>query len=53
VEGLPEALATKAARGATVAYICQGPQCSEPIAELPRLIRALRDGVLTRSVIPS
>ncbi len=53
MEGLPEALATKAARGATVAYICRGPQCSEPIAELPRLIRALRDGVLTRAVSPS
>jgi uncharacterized protein YyaL (SSP411 family) len=41
---LPEALAAKRARESTVAYICQGPQCSEPIAELPRLIRALRDG---------
>jgi uncharacterized protein YyaL (SSP411 family) len=39
--GLPEALAAKAARGATVAYVCRGPQCSEPIAELPRLIREL------------
>ena len=41
---LPEALAAKRARAATVAFICQGPQCSEPIAELPRLIRTLRDG---------
>ena len=47
--GLPEALAGKRARAGTVAYICQGPQCSEPIADLPRLIRALRDGVLTRT----
>jgi uncharacterized protein YyaL (SSP411 family) len=39
--GLPEALAAKAARGATVAYVCRGAQCSEPIAELPRLIREL------------
>ncbi len=44
VVDLPEALAAKRARDSTVAYICQGPQCSEPIAELPRLIRALRDG---------
>ncbi len=42
---LPEALAAKRARESTVAYICKGPRCSEPIAELPRLIRALRDGV--------
>ncbi|MGB5131085.1 MAG: thioredoxin domain-containing protein [Steroidobacteraceae bacterium] len=42
---LPAALATKRARGTPVAYVCRGPQCSEPIAELPRLIRALRDGV--------
>jgi len=36
--GLPEALATKLARDGTVAYICRGPQCSEPIAELSQLI---------------
>ena len=47
VEGLPEALASKRARAGAVAYICQGPQCSEPIAELPRLMQALRDGILT------
>ena len=41
---LPEALAAKRAREATVAYICRGPQCSEPVAEFPRLIQALRDG---------
>jgi hypothetical protein len=36
--GLPEALAVKAARSGTVAYVCRGPQCSEPIADLARLI---------------
>jgi hypothetical protein len=46
--GLPEALAGKASRRTTVAYLCEGPQCSEPIDELPRLLRLLRDGVLTR-----
>jgi uncharacterized protein YyaL (SSP411 family) len=45
---LPEALASKAARDVTVAYVCQGPQCSEPITDLPRLVRLLRDGILTR-----
>ncbi|MSQ92559.1 MAG: thioredoxin domain-containing protein [Gammaproteobacteria bacterium] len=45
--GLPEALASKRAREGTVAYVCQGPQCSEPIAELPRLIRTLRDDLQT------
>ena len=47
-DDLPVALASKRARAGSVAYVCQGPQCSEPIEELPRLIRALRDGVLTR-----
>ena len=42
---LPDALAAKRAKETTVAYICQGPQCSAPIAELPRLIQALRDGL--------
>ncbi len=32
--GLPEALAAKRARGATVAYVCRGPVCSEPIERL-------------------
>jgi uncharacterized protein YyaL (SSP411 family) len=40
--GLPEALATKRARDGTVAYICRGPQCSEPIAGLSELIGYLR-----------
>jgi len=39
--GLPEALASKKARDGTVAYVCQGPRCSEPIAELPALLRSL------------
>jgi len=39
--GLPEALAAKTVRSGTVAYVCRGPQCSEPIADLPRLIRDL------------
>jgi hypothetical protein len=46
--GLPEALASKAPRNTTVAYLCEGPQCSEPIDDLPRLVRLLRDGILTR-----
>jgi len=45
---LPEALAAKVARGSTVAYVCEGPQCSEPIDDLPRLVRLMRDGILTR-----
>ena len=45
---LPEALAAKAARDSTVAYVCEGPQCSEPIDDLPRLVRLMRDGILTR-----
>jgi uncharacterized protein YyaL (SSP411 family) len=47
--GLPEALASKAARETTVAYVCEGPQCSAPIDELPRLVRFMRDGILTRA----
>ncbi|HSF78426.1 MAG TPA: thioredoxin domain-containing protein [Steroidobacteraceae bacterium] len=46
---LPEALAGKRPRASTVAYVCEGPQCSEPIDELPRLLRLLRDGILTRA----
>jgi uncharacterized protein YyaL (SSP411 family) len=44
---LPAALAGKAVRDTTVAYLCQGPRCSEPIAELPRVVRAMRDGILS------
>ena len=36
-EGLPEALASKRPRGRTVAYVCRGPQCSEPIDSLAAL----------------
>jgi len=49
VERLPASLAAKAARDAPVAYLCEGPQCSAPIDDLPRLIRALRDGIETRA----
>ncbi len=44
---LPTAIASKAARNTAVAYVCDGPRCSEPIADLPRLLGFLRDGVLT------
>ena len=39
--GLPEALASKKARLETVAYLCQGAQCSEPITKLTALLVAL------------
>ena len=35
--GLPEALAAKRARERTVAYVCRGPVCSEPIERLDAL----------------
>jgi hypothetical protein len=44
---LPDALAAKAPHGEAVAYLCEGPQCSAPVADLPRLVRLLRDGILT------
>jgi uncharacterized protein YyaL (SSP411 family) len=47
-QALPKALASKAARDSTVAYVCEGPQCSEPIDDLSRLVRLMRDGILTR-----
>ncbi|MEX0733122.1 MAG: thioredoxin domain-containing protein [Steroidobacteraceae bacterium] len=34
---LPEALASKRARDGTVAYVCRGPQCSEPVVSLKDL----------------
>jgi uncharacterized protein YyaL (SSP411 family) len=34
---LPEALATKAPRAGTVAYVCRGPVCSEPVGSLDAL----------------
>ena len=36
-EGLPEALAGKRPRERTVAYVCRGPQCSEPVTSLDAL----------------
>ena len=46
--GLPTPLAAKAPRASTVAYLCEGPQCSAPIDDLSRLVRRLRDGLATR-----
>jgi hypothetical protein len=40
--GLPEALAAKHAHDGTIAYICRGPQCREPVTELPSLLEMLR-----------
>ena len=41
--GLPEALAAKRPRDRTVAYVCRGPTCSEPISSLEALaVRAER-----------
>ena len=45
--GLPGALAAKAPREGTVAYLCEGPQCSAPVDDLARLVRMLRDGIAT------
>ena len=42
---LHPALADKTARGAAVAYVCQGSTCSAPIADLGELIKRLRLGV--------
>ena len=44
---LPAALQAKRAGDDVVAYVCEGPTCSEPIGELPRLLQFLRDGILT------
>jgi hypothetical protein len=40
--GADPALATSRAMALIVAYICRGPQCSEPIAGLSELIGYLR-----------
>ncbi|MGH8203461.1 MAG: thioredoxin domain-containing protein [Steroidobacteraceae bacterium] len=42
VAGLPAALAAKGAKERTVAYVCRGPVCSEPITELGRLLTSSR-----------
>ena len=39
--GLPEALAAKTAREGTVAYVCRGPTCSEPVASAAGLLETL------------
>jgi uncharacterized protein YyaL (SSP411 family) len=36
---LPEALAAKRPRAGTVAYVCRGPVCSEPLEDIEALIR--------------
>ncbi len=36
---LPEALATKVARERTVAYVCRGPVCSQPLESLSELTK--------------
>jgi hypothetical protein len=41
--GLPAALADKAPREATVAYVCRGTTCSAPLTTLGDLLRELRD----------
>jgi len=40
---LPEALATKSPAATTVAYICEGMSCSEPVAELKALAARLSE----------
>jgi uncharacterized protein YyaL (SSP411 family) len=35
---LPEAIASKRARDCTVAYVCRGPVCSEPVADVESLL---------------
>jgi len=37
-KGLPEALAGKRPRDRTVAYVCRGPQCSDPVTSVDSLI---------------
>ena len=39
---LPGALAARTPRAQTVAYLCQGERCSEPMESLERLVRKLR-----------
>jgi uncharacterized protein len=39
---LPPALAEKAARGAPVAYLCQGMTCSAPLTDLASIVRELK-----------
>jgi hypothetical protein len=42
--GLPEAIASKAPRGAAVAYVCRGSACSAPVDSLPALLEQLHPG---------
>ena len=41
--GLPDALADKAARETTVAYVCRGSTCSAPLDSLSALVSELRE----------
>jgi hypothetical protein len=43
--GLPEAIASKAPRGAAVAYVCRGSACSAPVDALPALLEQLHPGL--------
>jgi uncharacterized protein YyaL (SSP411 family) len=43
--GLPAALATKAARGALIAYHCRGSVCDAPITDPQLLLRRLQAGL--------
>jgi uncharacterized protein YyaL (SSP411 family) len=45
VSDLPPALADKKPQTGTVAYICRGNVCSEPIDSLSTLVRDLRLGI--------
>jgi len=42
---LPEALAAKSAKDATVAYLCRGMTCSAPLADFQEVSRALKLGI--------
>jgi len=41
-QGLPDALAAKPAGSGTLAYVCRGTVCAEPVASLPKLAETLR-----------
>jgi uncharacterized protein len=41
VTGLPPALAEKAARDGTIAYVCRGSSCSAPLSTLEALLAEL------------
>jgi len=43
--GLPEAIATKPATQAALAYVCRGTQCTAPISSLDALLVELDDNI--------